>query len=189
MRKCTLEKVSDNGKKMQAVQVHGVAGELLDGLEHYQPYGLSTVPVAIDEQGRGAEGLLTDVYGSKLRVVQALADRRFRPVVGVEGDVQVYHRRDDQFADADEATCRITLTDDETDDEWRLIVRIGDSTIEAKRNGDLTITNGQSTVKLDKTASNLKLTRGAASITLTNSKITLDAGTIELKSSDIKLGP
>lgn len=189
LRKCVIEQVTDNTTKLQSLQVTGVSGKPLDGIEHYQPYGFSTVPVPADEDGRGAEGLLADVNGSRVRVVTAVADRRYRPKTGESGDVLLHHYRDDPDGDADAAQFRMTLTDDGTDDAFRLVLRVGSSTVEVRKDGRITLSNGNSSVVQDKDAGKLTLTRGSSKVELTGSKAIVDATTVEIKSSDIKLGP
>lgn len=141
IRKCVLTKVDTNNTKMQTVQVHGIAGEVSSGVERYQQYGFSTYPVAISPDGKGAEGILTGVYGSSVAVLLALEERRFRPTVGREGDVLIYANHDTPNASHEEATQRIALTSDENGN-YQIITKCGASTVDLKNNGDITITNG-----------------------------------------------
>lgn len=189
LRKCVVEKISKNDSKMQTLQVSGVTPQPLDGIEHYLPYGFTTVPVPADDDGRGPEGLLLDMLGGRVRVVTSVADRRYRPKTGESGDVALHHYRDDPDGDADDAQFRFTFTDDGTDDTFRAVLRVGSSTVEVRKDGTITLSNGNSSVVQDKDAGKLTLTRGSSKVELTGSKAVVEATTVEIKSSDIKLGP
>lgn len=187
--KCCVEKVTANDSKMQTLQVSGVTPQALDGIEHYQPYGFSAVPVPTDDDGRGPEGLLLDMLGGRVRVVTSVADRRYRPKTGESGDVMLHHYRDDPDGDADAAQFRFTFTDDGTDNAYRAVLRVGSSTVEVRKNGTITLSNGNSSAVMDKDGGKLTLTRGSSKVELTGSKAVVEATTVEIKSSDIKLGP
>lgn len=78
----------DDGTKMQLVQLGILAGELRDKVEHFQPYGLTSVPFT------GAEAVVVFPSGSRehgLAVV--IDDRRYRLTALDEGEVALY---DDQ---------------------------------------------------------------------------------------------
>lgn len=73
----------DDSKKMQLVQV-GVP-ETVDGAEHFQPYGLSSVPLA------GAEGVAIFPNGDRSHpLVVTMSDRRYRPTGGDPGQVTLH---------------------------------------------------------------------------------------------------
>lgn len=85
--RAVLQAVAD-AAKMQEVQVTVRKGDTRDGLERWQPYGLTSVP------HKGAEALVLHVGGSASHgVVIAVDDRRYR-LTGLEaGEVALY---DDQ---------------------------------------------------------------------------------------------
>lgn len=63
----------DATKRMQALQVNLLADETLDGIEHFEPYGLTSHPHP------GAEVLALSVDGDRSHtVVIVAADRRYR---------------------------------------------------------------------------------------------------------------
>lgn len=75
----------DDDAKMQLVQLGVLAGETLDGAERFEPYGLTSVPLA------GAEAVAVFPNGDRSHpLVIAVADRRFRPTGGDAGDVILY---------------------------------------------------------------------------------------------------
>lgn len=79
--------IDDDGGR-QLVQVTGYADEVLDGIERFQPYGLSGVaPV-------GAEAVLLSLGGSRAHsIAVAVEDRRYRLRALAGGEVALY---DDQ---------------------------------------------------------------------------------------------
>ncbi|EQB31959.1 phage baseplate assembly protein V [Sphingobium ummariense] len=78
----------DDGKTLQTLQIELAADETQDGVEHFQPYGLSYHPKP------GAEAIALSVGGSRSHaVVLAVADRRYRLIGLQEGEVALY---DDQ---------------------------------------------------------------------------------------------
>lgn len=73
--------------KMQELQVGVLDGETVEGAEHFQPYGFSSVPLA------GAEGVALFPNGDRGHpLVVAVADRRYRPTGGEAGEVTVYSK-------------------------------------------------------------------------------------------------
>jgi hypothetical protein len=152
IRRGVIHQVSDDTGKAQRVQVHGVAKQLLDNIEHMQPYGLTAQPMPIDGDGHGAECLLIDVGGTTYRVVAAASDRRYRPRTCRPGDVVLYTSADDPAAEHDDATCRVALTP-----EPALIARIG-------------------AARIDATPEHLRLQFGGAVVTLTAGQIHFSAG-------------
>lgn len=75
----------DDGKKMQAVQLGVLVGETVDNAEHFQPYGISAVPLV------GAEAVVVFPNGDRSHpLVIAVSDRGARPVGGQPGDMTVY---------------------------------------------------------------------------------------------------
>lgn len=78
-------KLVSDGTKMQGLQVGVLDGETVEGAEHFQPYGFSSVPLA------GAEGIALFPNGDRGHpLVVAVADRRYRPTGGEAGEVTVY---------------------------------------------------------------------------------------------------
>lgn len=75
-------KLVNDVKKLQLVQLGVVAGEAVDDVEHHQPYGFSSVPLA------GAEAVLVGDRSRPMAVV--ISDRRYRPVGGEAGEVCIY---------------------------------------------------------------------------------------------------
>lgn len=91
----------DDSKKRQALQI--VAGVLADGLEHFQPYGFTSVPHA------GAEGVALFVGGERDHgLVVAVDDRRYR-LTGLEGgEVALYTDQGDKLVFKRGGTIEVT---------------------------------------------------------------------------------
>jgi phage baseplate assembly protein V len=82
--RCILEAINP-GTKLQSVQIQVLAGEVRDNVEHFQPYGYSSVPHP------GAEGISLAVGGSSdHKVVICIDDRRYRLTSLQEGEVALY---------------------------------------------------------------------------------------------------
>ena len=83
-------RVVDDSLKLQAVQVEGLPGEVLDGIERWQQYGFTSVPHP------GAEAIIAALGGQRQHsVVLAVEDRRYR-VMGLEqGEVCIYTDEDE----------------------------------------------------------------------------------------------
>lgn len=80
--------LSQAGKMMQALQVKLLAGETLDQVEHFEPYGFTSRPLG------GAEVLTLSVDGDRSHtIVVVAADRRYRMTGFEEGEVAIH---DDQ---------------------------------------------------------------------------------------------
>jgi phage baseplate assembly protein V len=78
--------LTDDGPKLQLLQVGVLAGETLDDAEHFQPYGFSSVPLG------GAEAVVVFPNGDRAHpLVVVVSDRRYRPVGGEPGEVTVYN--------------------------------------------------------------------------------------------------
>lgn len=73
------------GSKMQGLQMRLTADEVKDGMEHFEPYGLTSNPHP------GAEALAAFLNGDRSHgVVISVSDRRFR-LLGLEsGEVALY---------------------------------------------------------------------------------------------------
>jgi len=62
-------------------------GETIDGAEHVEPYGFTSVPLA------GAEAVVVFPNGDRSHpLVIAVPDRRYRPTGGQAGQVTMYHQ-------------------------------------------------------------------------------------------------
>lgn len=78
--------LADDSKKLQLVQLGVLQGETIDGAEHHQPYGFSSVPLA------GAEAVMVCPNGDRSHpLVATISDRRYRPTGGEPGQVDQYH--------------------------------------------------------------------------------------------------
>lgn len=75
----------DSARKLQALQMRLTAGEVKDGLEHFEPYGFTSNPLA------GAEGIAAFIGGDRSHgVLLVVSDRRYR-IQGMEpGEVAIY---------------------------------------------------------------------------------------------------
>lgn len=83
--RATVQLVDDD-KAMQSVQLGVLAGEDVDDGERFQPYGLSSVPLA------GAEAVVVFPGGDRGHpLVVAVDDRRHRPTGLEAGEVAVYN--------------------------------------------------------------------------------------------------
>lgn len=82
----------NDAAKMQTLQISLLADEQLDGVEHWQPYGFTAVPLA------GAEALVLAVGGHRAHsVVVSCGDRRYR-LTGLEGgEVAIYTDEEDKI--------------------------------------------------------------------------------------------
>lgn len=88
--RATIKSVNDK-TKLREMDVEALQGEKLPGVEHFESYGLSAVPVASDGSGK-AEAIIAFVGGSRSHpVVVAWGDRRSRPKDRQPGDVTLYH--------------------------------------------------------------------------------------------------
>ncbi len=75
----------DDSRKMQTVQVSLQADTLRDEVEHFQPFGFSSVPAA------GAEAIVLTVGGTSDHPVTIVVDdRRYRPTSLAEGESCLY---------------------------------------------------------------------------------------------------
>lgn len=127
----------DASTKLQTVQVKAIEGEVLDGMEYFEPYGFTSKAFT------GAEPLVATVEGKRgHEVVICIADRRYRLKDLQDGEValfddqgnQVWLQRDQVYIkavthlEAEAPTTKITST----------TTHMGDVTIK----GALTV-NGQ----------------------------------------------
>ncbi|CAM5772016.1 hypothetical protein LMIY3S_03702 [Labrys miyagiensis] len=88
--RATIKKISD-GHKLRELDLEALKDERLPGVEHFETYGLSAVPVSSSDAG-SAEAIVAYIGGSRSHpVVIATGDRRSRPKGRPEGDVTLYH--------------------------------------------------------------------------------------------------
>lgn len=81
--------VDDTGK-MQRVQLVALDGETIDGAEHVQPYGFSSVALP----GPGTESFVVFPGGDRAHpIVIAVTDRALRPTDRPGGEVTIYNER------------------------------------------------------------------------------------------------
>lgn len=82
----------NDAAKMQALQVRVMADEVLDDVEHWQPYGFSAHPLG------GAEALVLAVGGHRAHsVVVSCGDRRYRLTGMQGGEVAIYTDEKDKI--------------------------------------------------------------------------------------------
>jgi len=91
VNRAVLQSINDAGG-LQELQVQALADEVLDRVERFQEYGLTSVPLA------GAEGLVLSVCGSRSNaVIIAVDDRRYRIKLEA-GEVALYTDEGDYVA-------------------------------------------------------------------------------------------
>ncbi len=163
---------TDDSKKLQTVQAEGLADELADNVERFQPFGLSTVLMDCPEDGKGAECVIADLGSASMRAVIIADDRRYRPVNANPGDVLLYGVHDlPDAASHDDALQRIALTDDGTND-YRVLLKNKNCSIEINSADEIKIKNANLTINI---AANGALTISTSSTaTLTASSLTVN---------------
>lgn len=83
--------LADAAKKLQTLQVRLTAGEVKDKVEHFEPYGLTSHPLA------GAEVLTAFLGGDRSHgVVLVASDRRYRVQELKPGEVAIYSDEGDR---------------------------------------------------------------------------------------------
>lgn len=84
--------LANAGKKMQSLQIRLTAGELKDGVEHFEPYGYTSSPK------EGAEVLTAFLGGDRSHAVVLVAsDRRYRVKEVTPGEVVIYTDEGDKI--------------------------------------------------------------------------------------------
>jgi len=84
--------LADSAKKMRTLQMRLTAGEVKDGLEHFEPYGFTSTPLA------GAEGITAFLGGDRSHgVVLLVADRRYRIQTLKPGEVAIFTDEGDKI--------------------------------------------------------------------------------------------
>ena len=77
--------LAHSASKLQSLQMRLTAGEVNDDMEHFEPYGFTSNPLA------GAEGIVTFLGGDRSHaVVLVVADRRYRLQSLAPGEVAIY---------------------------------------------------------------------------------------------------
>ena len=110
--RCSLALVNA-ASKMQTLQVRLLAGEVKDGIEHFEPYGFTANPHP------GAEGVAAFFAGDRSHgVVLCIADRRFRLKELKPGEVALYtdegdrlHFKRGRVIEVETATLRVTASE------------------------------------------------------------------------------
>jgi phage gp45-like len=143
LRKGVINFVDNAGAKMQTAQIEGIAGELANGVENYQPFGFTSHVVPCDPvTGEGAEIILGDLGSASQRTILACSDRRYRPRYSNPGDVLLYGINDAQDAESHaEAKQRFLLSAD----GWSML-KIQNSLISISPLDVITINNAHATV-------------------------------------------
>jgi len=101
--------LANSANKLQSLQMRLTAGEVSDDMEHFEPYGFTSNPLA------GAEGIATFLGGDRSHaVVLVVADRRYRLQALAQGEVAIYtdegdkiHFKRGRIIDIDTATLNI----------------------------------------------------------------------------------
>ncbi|MFL6873873.1 phage baseplate assembly protein V [Pseudomonas marginalis] len=84
--------LANAGKKMQSLQIRLTAGELKDGVEHFEPYGFTSNPLP------GAEVLTAFLGGDRSHAVVVVAsDRRYRISEVAPGEVVIFTDEGDKI--------------------------------------------------------------------------------------------
>ncbi len=121
----------DDSKRMQELQLQLLAGELIDGAERVQNYGLTSKPFP-PSGDRAAEAVVLFVGGGRDHpLVVAVDDRRHRPKDLADGESTLY---DDQGTRVHLQRARLFLTH-----PTAIRLEVGASSIEIE-SGKITIT-------------------------------------------------
>jgi len=93
----------NDGTSLQGLQVSLLADEVRDDVEHFQPYGFTSVPHP------GAEAIAASVAGSRDHVVVVVVDdRRYRLRGLAQGEVAIYTDEGDQVVIRRGGTIEVT---------------------------------------------------------------------------------
>lgn len=148
---------ADDGKKMQTMTVRGRFGEEISDVEHWQPYGIYSVPLA-PQGGKHAEVLMANIGGSADHPVAiATADRRHRPKNAQPGEAVIY---DDQGQQIKIGRGGIVITGGASNKP--LTVTVG--------NASLTVSDGQ-----------IRATVGGMALTVLPSRVNIGNGSQPVK--------
>jgi len=84
--------LANSATKLQSLQMRLTAGEINDDMEHFEPYGFTSNPLA------GAEGIATFLGGDRSHaIVLVVADRRYRLKALAPGEVAIYTDEGDKI--------------------------------------------------------------------------------------------
>jgi len=84
--------LANSASKLQSLQMRLTAGEVNDDMEHFEPYGFTSNPLA------GAEGIATFLGGDRSHaIVLVVADRRYRLQSLAAGEVAIYTDEGDRI--------------------------------------------------------------------------------------------
>jgi phage baseplate assembly protein V len=84
--------LANSASKLQSLQMRLTAGEVNDDLEHFEPYGFTSHPLA------GAEGVVTFIGGDRSHAIAlVIADRRYRLQSLASGEVAIYTDEGDRI--------------------------------------------------------------------------------------------
>ena len=84
--------LANSATKLQSLQMRLTAGEVNDDMEHFEPYGFTSNPLA------GAEGIATFLGGDRSHaIVLVVADRRYRLKALAQGEVAIYTDEGDKI--------------------------------------------------------------------------------------------
>lgn len=84
--------IIDSSKKLQTLQVAGMNGEVLSGVEHMEPYGFTSAP------HKGAEAIVVHPSGNASHSVAiVVADRNYRLQALEQGEVAIYTDEGDKI--------------------------------------------------------------------------------------------
>ncbi|WP_433767291.1 phage baseplate assembly protein V [Pseudomonas putida] len=84
--------LASSASKLQSLQMRLTAGEVNDDMEHFEPYGFTSHPLA------GAEGVVTFLGGDRSHAIAlVVADRRYRLQSLAAGEVAIYTDEGDRI--------------------------------------------------------------------------------------------
>ena len=185
IRRGVIESVTED-KRCKKALVHGRAGESYE-VDLLEPYGFISVPVEIEEDGKGSECILLDIGGKVHAFLPS--DRRYRPVEHLAGDIVIYHYK---HAPADEKYASIVLTDGgEEDNEAMLAMNVGKSLVTLMPDGNITLknttTDDEATIEI-KNDSSVEIKNKGCTITIdSNGNVTVDSEAINVTASSVSI--
>jgi phage gp45-like len=166
----TLVKADDD-KKMQEVTITARFGEQFKSVEHWHPYGFSTVPLPPKEGEDGQAETLIMYMGSNRShpVVASIADRRHRPKNMQAGEVQLHDDQKQKFHHQRDASVH--------ESPKKTITRLTDS-------------NGTEVATITQEATKTTIKRDKSTTVIEGSKIThdVDGTPVVIRKNRIDLG-
>lgn len=89
--------------KLRDLQARGLADEVTDEIQHAEPYGLASFPLA------GAEAFLSEVLGQRGNLIASIvSDPRYRPTGDKPGEVVVWSKYGQTVWLHDDGTLRVS---------------------------------------------------------------------------------